>query len=116
MQVAAVEFGLQFTYNGETYTRDLEGRSGSGEVAVKNVKTGESTRIPAKAQVEVNAEVDKPAVVEQTEEEPSREEMFPDKAPRAGARIPKRELGDAPRETVKPSFKEVDAPPHDGKR
>ena len=113
MQVAAVQFVIQFTYNGESYTRDVEGRSGSGEVAVKNVKTGEKTKIPAKAQVEI----DKPSSVEETKDEPSREEMFPSKTPlTAGKRVPKRELGDEPRESIKPSFKEVDAPPHNETR
>jgi hypothetical protein len=41
MQIIAVKPHQVFLHNGEKHSLDLEGNSGSGKVAVKNIETGE---------------------------------------------------------------------------
>jgi len=71
MRLAAVELGLKFSVDGEVYVHDLDGRSGSGKVAVKNVKTGEKKRLNASTEVSL-ASADKKVVESDIKREPKK--------------------------------------------
>ena len=69
MKLSAVKQGKHFTFKGERFTHDFDGRSGGGKVAVVNLDSGEKTMLPAAVEVAVIDEVIPPEVLEPAEVE-----------------------------------------------
>lgn len=53
MKLILVPVGKQFKIGDDVFAHDLTNRNGGGKVAVRNVKTGEKTRIKADSEVDV---------------------------------------------------------------
>ena len=64
MRLSVVERGTKFTYNGEVYQHDPNGRDGGGKFAVVNVNTGERLALVGTVEVEVFVESPQSEVVE----------------------------------------------------